>query len=383
MIESFLEKIKAQIEQRSYLSLFLILLLIFSFTFGVTYFVYSRIVSKKTSLETDNSPAKTPVPYFGEVEKDESVKNILLLGYGGAGHAGGTLSDAIILLSINTKTKKAAIISIPRDIWINLPTDWENLTPRKINEAYAIGVDDTRYPNKKDEFRSSQGGGNMVKYAISQISGFSVDYFIGISFDEYVKLIDTLGGITVDVPASFTDEYYPIKGMENDLCGKTEDEVNVLKAQFTDFSLEKNFKCRYETLSFEKGQMKMDGATALKFVRSRHSNENGGDFARSERQIAVLLAIKNKLLSMEAVKNIDKIYTQLAKLVTTDLNLATTKILIDFFGDLGSYTISKINLSTENVLSKSKSPQGAFILLPKAGFGNWEETKEYIKKAIN
>ena len=381
MIESFLVKIKSQIEQRSYLSLFFISVLIFTVTFGATYFVYSKIVSKKTTEEVDNSPARTPSSYFGETKKDESTKNILLLGYGGADHAGGALSDSIILLSINSKTKKAIIISIPRDIWIGLPIDWENLTPKKINEAYVMGLDDTRYPNKKTEFRGSEGGGNMVKYAVSQVTGLSVDYFIGISFDQYEKVIDSLDGITVDVPASFSDEYYPIKGMENDLCGKTEDEVNSLKAQFTDFNLEKNFKCRYETLTFEKGEMKMNGETALKFVRSRHSNQNGGDFARSERQMAVLIALKNKLLSMEAVGNIDKVYPQMAKLVTTDLNLATTKTLLEFFGDPKSYSISKINLSTENTLTESKSPQGAFILLPKAGFGNWQETKDYVKTA--
>jgi anionic cell wall polymer biosynthesis LytR-Cps2A-Psr (LCP) family protein len=381
VIKSFLAKIKAQIEQRSYLSLFLVLVLIFSFAFGATYLVYSKVIAKKNAQEVDNSPARTPSSYFGETKKDESVKNILLLGYGGAGHAGGTLSDSIILLSISSKTKKAVIISIPRDIWIGLPVDWENLTAKKINEAYAIGLDDTRYPNKKPEFRGAEGGGNMVKYAVSQVTGLSVDYFIGVSFDQYEKLIDNLGGINVNVPVGFSDEYYPIKGMENDLCGKSEDEVNALKSQYTDFNLEKNFKCRYETLTFEKGEMKMDGATALKFVRSRHSNQSGGDFARSERQMAVLIAIKDKLLSIDAAKNIDKVYTQLSKLVTTDLNLATAKTLLEFFGDPNAYQISKINLSTENTLTESKSPQGAFILLPKAGFGNWEETKEYIKSA--
>jgi len=343
-----------------------------------TYFIYSKSLNKE-AIEVDNSPAKTPASYFGETKKDESTKNILLLGYGGAGHAGGTLSDSILLLSINSKTKKAVMISVPRDIWIDLPTDYENLTPKKINEAYAVGLDDSRYPNKKSEFKGTTGGGNVVKYAVSTVTGLSVDYFIGVSFDEYSEIIDSLGGITVDVPASFTDEYYPVKGMENDLCGKSEEEVNALKAQYTDFALEKNFTCRYETLTFTKGIMTMDGATALKFVRSRHSNENGGDFARSERQMAVLMALKDKLLSLEAIKNIDKMYPSLAKLATTDLNLNTAKVLLDFLGNPNDYATTKINLSTENVLVESRSTAGAFILLPKAGFGNWEETQDYIK----
>lgn len=372
--------IKPQIKY--YLFLPLSLLTLFSLAFVGGYFIYGKFITHKEA-QVDNSPAKTPTSYFGETQKDQSLKNILLLGYGGAGHSGGTLADSIIVLSINTKTKKASIISIPRDIWINLPTDWENLRPGKINEAYAIGLDDTKYPNKKPEFKGPLGGGNMVKYAVSQVTGMPIDYFVSVSFDQYVQLINSLGGIEVNVSNSFTDEFYPIKGMENDLCGKNEDEVNTLKAQYSDFALEKNFTCRYEVLTFEKGPTKMDGETALKYVRSRHSAQDGGDFARSQRQISVLIAIKDRLLSLEAIGNIDKIYPPLSKLVTSDLNLATIKTLIDFFGDPKSYSVDEINLSTKNdMLSESKSPGGAYILLPKAGFGNWDETQKYIKNHL-
>jgi LCP family protein required for cell wall assembly len=298
-------------------------LLILASSFCFSYFVLGKMIYKQKMVEeVDNSPAKTPTPYFGETKKDENVKNILLLGYGGAGHSGGTLADSILVLSVDTKSKKATLISVPRDTWIDLPTDWENLKPAKINEAYAIGLDDTRYPNKKPEFRGSPGGGNMEKYAVSTATGLSIDYFVSVSFDEIQKIIDTLGGIDVNIPASFTDEFYPVKGLENETCGKTAEEMEALKFQFSGFELEKQYKCRYETLQFEARLTKMDGTTALKFVRSRHSSTNGGDFARSERQMALLAAIKQKLISLDAVAKIDKLYPSLAKLVTTDLNLA-------------------------------------------------------------
>jgi LCP family protein required for cell wall assembly len=364
-----------------------VILAVFLFfaSFFFSYFVLGKIFFKEEKKEnnlTEIGTPKTPIPYFGETKKEEDTKNILLLGYGGAGHDGGFLSDSIILLSLNKTKKIAYLISIPRDTWLNLPLDWENLKPAKINEAYAIGIDDLKYPNKKPEFRGKNGGGNMVKYAVNQITGLSIDYFASVSFDQIIKIIDTLGKIKVNVPTSFTDEYYPVKGLENETCGKTPEEMEALKQKYSGFELEKQYKCRYETISFEKGTTEMDGQTALKFMRSRHSPTYGGDFSRSQRQMAVLRALKEKLISLDALSKIDQIFPELSKLLTTDLDLATTKDLINFLGNPSDYQIKEINLSTENVFIISKGPQGQFILLPTSGFNSWKETQEFVKKEM-
>lgn len=376
-----MEKIKKIFKNKTVILVFsYISLLIASFLFSYL-FLGKIIFTQPKEKERIYIPPKTPVAYFGETKREEEAKNILLIGYGGAGHSGGFLADSIILLHLNKKTKKALLISIPRDIWIKLPLDWENLKWAKINEAYAIGIDDLKYPNKKPEFRGKTGGGNMVKYAVTQITGLTVDYFAAVSFDEIVKIIDTLGGIEVNVPVSFSDEYYPIKGLENETCGKTPEEMEALKQKYSGFELEKQYKCRYETIIFEKGKTKMDGATALKFARSRHSATYGGDFARSERQMAILFGIKEKLLSLGALEKIDDLFPHLAVLLTTDLDLPTTKDLAVFVGNPNEYSVEKINLTTENFLSASKGPQGQFILVPKAGHDNWEEIKNFISKS--
>lgn len=360
---------------------FLFILII---SFAISYLFLGKLIFRESKKETTKEIElpQTPTPYFGETQKEEKTKNILLLGYGGKDHSGGFLSDTIILLSLNKEKKTAYLISIPRDIWINLPLDWENLKAAKINEAYAIGIDDIKYPNKKPEFRGKTGGGNMAKYATNQVTGLSVDYFVSVSFDQIVKIIDTLGKIKVDVPVSFTDEYYPVKGLENETCGKTPEEMEALKQKYSGFELEKQYKCRYETISFEKGIVEMDGTTALKFMRSRHSATYGGDFSRSQRQMAVLKAIKEKLISLDAFSKIDELFPELASLVTTDLNLPTVKDLVSFLGKPEEYKIKEINLSTENVLTESKGPQGQYILLPKSGFGNWQDTQNFIRKEM-
>lgn len=378
-----MEKIKKALQNKVFLLVLSYITLLFV-SFFFSYTILGKIIfpEQQKKEEVILPPPKTPTPYFGETKREENTKNILLIGYGGAGHSGGFLADSIILAHFNKDKKKAFLISIPRDTWLALPLDWENLKSAKINEAYAIGIDDLKYPNKKPEFRGKTGGGNMVKYAVTQITGLSVDYFAAVSFDEIVKIIDILGGIEVEVPVSFTDEYYPIKGLENETCGKTAEEIEALKQRYSGFELEKQFKCRYETISFKKGRVKMDGSTALKFARSRHSSAHGGDFARSERQIAILDGIKEKLISINALDKIDELFPHLSSLVTTDLDLATTKDLALFAGDIKEYSIEKINLTTENFLDSSKGPQGQFILIPKAGENNWSEVKSYISNLL-
>ncbi len=234
-----MEKIKKALKNKAAILIFSYIgLLVVSFL--LSYFFLGKIIFPQAKeKEVSYAPPKTPVPYFGEIEREENSKNILLIGYGGAGHDGGFLADSIILLHLNKEAKRVFLISIARDIWIKLPLDWENLKWAKINEAYAIGIDDLKYPNKKPEFRGKTGGGNMVKYAVTQVTGLTVDYFAAVSFDEIVKIIDILGGIEVEVPVSFTDEYYPIKGLENETCGKTPEEIETLKQQYSGFELEK------------------------------------------------------------------------------------------------------------------------------------------------
>lgn len=285
---------------------------------------------------------------------DKTQFNILLLGQGGAGHSGGELTDAIVLASINTASKNVNLIAIPRDIWV------DNF---KINSAYAAGVD-------------------VAKAAVEKVTGIPVDYYVAVDFSRFEKSIDALGGITVDVPVAFDDYFYPIKGLENELCGMTPEKIEKIHRLYSGFELEKQFTCRYEHLHFDKGAQQMDGATALKFIRSRHSSEHGGDFARGVRAQAVLAAIKNKLISLEALNNIDKFYAQFKGLVTSDIDEEDIVAILSRAGDPSEYTLSNVNISTDNYLQNAKSPDGQYILNPKAGVGNWEQVHAFIKSKL-
>ena len=127
----------------------------------------------------------------------------------------------------------------------------------------------------------------------------------------------------------------------------------------------------------------MDGTMALKYVRSRHSDQHGGDFARSQRQNALLLALKEKLFSFTATKKADEIFNQFASSLRTDLDLNAILSLAENVGDQNEYKIKYISLNDENVLTSTKSLDGQFILIPKEGEGVWSNVHKFITAEIN
>lgn len=332
----------------------LLFLGVFAFGFLATYLTltFSKVFIKKAPV---SSP--TPIPYSQTspepITNPKGIFNLLFLGYGGAGHDGSLLTDSMIIMHVNTNTGKAALISVPRDLWI--PGN------RKINSEGSIN------------------GFQNVGPLIQSVTGQHIDYFVSVDFGGFTKIIDGLGGVTIQVPQTFDDPYYPITGQENNTCGFTEDQINALKAKYSGTALEEQFPCRFEHLHFNKGPVTLDGTTALKFVRSRHGDS---DFGRSLRQFAVLTGIENKLISLKSMGKLDDTINTLSNIVRTDLNAGTIKSLLTVFGDPGKYTITQIQLTTTNVLNETTSSDGQDILVPKAGNFNFSGIKSYISSNL-
>lgn len=363
--------------------LFLIFILdaiIFSF------FSYKILASKfKTNTEMDVSLAPT-----AEVSQNIPTgtsagdsMNFLLLGYGGAGHDGGNLSDVVMIVSVSPTKKTASFISIPRDLWVEIPVRSDIKQSYKVNAAYAIGSDDKKYGLKEPQYRGPLGGATMAKKVIGELAGVSIRNYIAIDFESFKKMIDTLGGIDVDVPVAFDDYHYPIKGNENSTCGISATDIATFHQKFSGDQLNYQFPCRYEHLHFDKGMQKMNGESALKFVRSRHSAQDGGDFARSRRQKALLLGVKDKLITVDAVKNIDNLFNDLKGLVKTDLDLKGAKTFAGLIGDPKSYRTKFFGLNEDHVLVATKSLDGQFILIPKEGENMWRGVQSYIYQESN
>jgi LCP family protein required for cell wall assembly len=352
-------------------------MLVFVFLIAAT-LMYVLLTIKDKGI---SFPQKKVASVFNsEVKKGDDIKNILLIGHGGVGHSGGGLADTILVLRIDSKAKKAFLISVPRDTWVEIPVDGDKTQSFKINNSYAIGVSKS-YSQRKEEFKREHGGGNLAKYVVGNLLGFDIDYYLAIDFNQFQKMIDSINGIEVDVPITFDDYFYPVRGLENETCGMSAAKIAELHKKYSGFELEKQFECRYEHIHFDKGTQRMTGTMALKFVRSRHSSQHGGDFARSERQMAVLKGVEKKLISIDAVANIDALFESLSYLVVTDLNPSVIKDMASVFGKAEDYDIAEIRLNEDNVLASSRGPGGQFILVPKDG--NMESIKNFVASQLD
>lgn len=239
------------------------------------------------------------------LKNDGGRTNVLLLGIGGEGHEGSDLTDSMLFVSFNLKNNSADMIPIPRDIWV------ESMKA-KINTAY-------HYGNEKREY----GGRDLAKSAVSETLGVPVHYAVILDFHGFIKAIDAIGGVDVQVDNTFDDYEYPIPGKE------TAEPV-------TD---------RYEHIHFDAGLTHMDGVTALKFARSRHAvGDEGTDFARSARQQKIILAFRNKVLSGGTIFNSEKV-TNLKESITSSIDTDITGV------EQGSFLKVFVGLSTQDGIS--------------------------------
>jgi len=260
-----------------------------------------------------------------------------------------------------------------------VPIEKEKTVKRKVNEAYAIGISDRQYPNKEVRFTGEAGGGEMAKVVIEKVVGFKIDYFATLDFDGFVKIVDLLGGINVNVEKTFDDPRYPIEEKMNDSCEKSEEEIEALTATMSGEKLEEEFSCRYEELHFDRGFQLMDGETALKFARSRHSPTDGGDFNRGARQRLVVEAIKDRVINLGFVSKIVPTIKTLTYHIKTDVTFKEMNELVVKVPEIADYEIVSIALTDEYILINDVASTGQFVLMPEAGENEWGEIHEYIE----
>ena len=142
------------------------------------------------------------------------------------------------------------MISLPRDLFVPIPGfDYSG----KINTAFFVG-EVKHYPG---------GGGALAKKTVGEFLGYPIDYYVKVNFDGFVQAVHAIGGIDVNVPKTINDDQYPT----------------------IDYG--------YTTFHIDAGPQHLDGETALKYARTRHSDN---DFQRDRRQQQVLLAIKDQVV---------------------------------------------------------------------------------------
>lgn len=271
---------------------------------------------------------------FGDLKMIDGKVNILVLGIPGGNHDGPTLSDSITVMNYDTQTNIVKSVGVPRDVWSGTLRD-------KINSAYAYG-----------EAKKDGGGLVLAKAEVGSIIGEPVQYAVVINFHEFVNLIDILGGVDVQVEKSFIDKEFPIEGKENDECEG-----------------DKEFRCRYMTVSFSKGLTHMDGETALTFVRSRHAQgDEGSDFSRNKRQQLVMGAIKErvaKLVLSFNLQRLEHLYNGVNTLIKRDISNQQLAYLLRNLVLRGNFKQSATALPEELFKVPSyEDYDGKYVLVP-------------------
>ncbi|MCK4800323.1 LCP family protein [Candidatus Parcubacteria bacterium] len=246
--------------------------------------------------------------------------NVAILGIRGADDPnGGLLTDTIMIISIEPKTGKTALISIPRDLYVNVPYhDHKN----KINEIYVEGIKDDGWKN----------GLKYSEKAILDVTGLDIHYAASVDFKAFKEIIDILGGVRITLARPFSE------------TNQFEEGVIELPA----------------------GSQTIDGDTALLFARARFSTS---DFDRAKRQQQLLIAIKEKAFSLGVISNPLKIISILNSLgnhVRTDAELWEIKELVTVVKEMDTTNIQRkvFDTSKEGLLYASRDKNGSYILLP-------------------
>lgn len=233
--------------------------------------------------------------------------------------AGPGLTDALMLLSLDRTQRTAVVLSIPRDLWIEIPGHG----PGRINSVYALG-----------EKANKGSGAALLKQTVSAALGVRVDHVVRAEFNAAITLIDAIGGVNIDVPEAINDPLFP----------------------------DSNYG--YDPLLIPAGRQHMNGNLALKYARTRHGNT---DFARAARQQQVLAAVRQKLAQPDVwpgfIKRLPDLISQVKSGFSTDLGPGDLLELAQQAREVPDGSLRTAVLDGRYLVDYV-TPEGAQVLLP-------------------
>ncbi|MBI2305222.1 MAG: LCP family protein [Chloroflexi bacterium] len=275
-----------------------------------------------TSLQGLRLPLPIFAPSEGQDRDSEASRRVtvLLLGLDQRPQEKDipSRSDTIILATVDPANKTAGMLSIPRDLWATIPLHGQAFQDR-INTAYVYG-EINRYPG---------GGPALARDTVTSTLGVNIQHYVVIDFQGLEKVIDALGGITIDVPKPLVDDRFP------------------------------TYDYGYQRVTFAAGVQQMNGQTAVRYARVRNPDS---DFERMKRQQQVLMAMRDKALRIDVIPKLPQLFKELAGTVKTDLVLADIVRLAKIGKDIEIGNITALTLEGDAV-TPYVTPGGADVLL--------------------
>lgn len=232
-----------------------------------------------------------------------------------------SLTDTMIVLSLNPIDNTASIMNIPRDFFAEIPGF---VGRRRINTAFNLGY-----------VRGVQGPAGGAALAIETVEhnlAIAIDHYVLVDFTAFIRSIDAIDGVDIDVPQDIYDASYP------------------------------TMNYGYEIFSVAAGANHFDGETALKYARTRHGDT---DFGRSARQQQVIMAVRDKVLNLGAdqlLLRFPLLYNEVSEGVRTDLSLADMYSLAAIARDMPRENIKTVVLDYQHFYNYT-TPDGQQVLI--------------------
>jgi LCP family protein required for cell wall assembly len=276
--------------------------------------------------------------------------NILLLGNGGEGHDGADLTDSIMIASIDPINKETVLLSIPRDLWVKPDGLWG----MKINAVYSSQKQQYLSAHPKDLAGAKKAGEEKLESTIESYLGVPIHYYTMVDFTAFKQAVDAVGGITVNVKEDLVDYNMAWENKGNPVLAKA-------------------------------GTQQMNGTKALQFARSRYGSARG-DFDRADRQRQVMVAIKEKVLSVGTFANPVKV-TQLidtfGNRVVTNLTINEMMRIYEIGKQIDSSKITSTSLANpDKPLVVTDNVGGQSVVRPAAGLNNYDAIKAFVRTQL-
>ncbi len=289
--------------------------------------------------------------------EDSGRVNILLAGNSAddPGHDGANLTDSIMVISIDTKNNTAFLLSIPRDLWVDIP----NGGHQKINATYVVG--------QNDQFSASgfpNGGMGLLEQLVEQDFGINIDYYALIDYGALRDAVNAVGGITVNIQSTDPRGLY-------------------------DPSID--YATHGPLVKLTNGEHTLDGEQALDLARARGDaygsyGFQGSDFERTQNQRLMLVSLKNKATTLGVLANpakLSSLFDAIGNNVTTDLNLSEVHRLYDIIKPISGSNIQSLSLNSadgKNLLASYSAPDGESALIPAAGLDDFDDIQNFIQQ---
>jgi LCP family protein required for cell wall assembly len=291
--------------------------------------------------------------------EDQGRVNILLAGNSAddPGHNGANLTDSIMIVSIDTNNDTAFLLSVPRDLWVNIP----GFGYSKINAAYEDGAGENF-----NQSGYTPGGMGLLEEVIDQDFGMTMDYSALINYGAFKDAVNAVGGITVNIQS----------------C-----------SQYGLYDPDRDYTTGGILVDLSNGEHTLNGEQALDLARARGDAYGSygfcqSDFTREQDQRLMLVAIKSKATSIAVLSNpikVGELFDSLGNNLQTDLTASDARTLYDIGKKITNNNIASDSLNNangKNLTQSYTSYSGEDALIPTSGLNNYSAIQAYVQQLL-